>query len=207
MSSTATTVPPEPARRRRAPLPVIAAAVLSVVESLALLALGLTSLDAVLGLAARPSGALVAAGLVVLAGWVVLCAGGGASLVDGAGRLLLVVVSCAEVAVLVTGGVTGLLRGSTVLVGGLGALPVPALALLGLAVPATKMLLAGAPGAAAWLAAGPATRRLRPAVHADRRALRLVTVGVIGAALTAVALLGSPAAPGAPATTAVTGQR
>ena len=193
------------ASRRRAPLPVLAAATLAVVEALGLLALGLTSLDGLLGTVGRPSGALVATALLVLAGWVVLCAGGGASLVDGAGRLLLVVVSVAEVALLLTVGATGLLAGDGVLVvavGPLGALPLPALALLGLAVPLTKLLLAGAPAASAWLAAGPAPVRTPAAPAGDRRVLRLVTVGLIGTALTAVALLGPAAphtAPGAPA--------
>ena len=51
-------------------------------------------LDGVFGTGVRPDGLLVAVILTLLAGWVVLCAGGGASLVDGAGRQLIVAVAC-----------------------------------------------------------------------------------------------------------------
>ena len=193
---------------RRAPFAVVAAAVVAVVEALALLALGLTGLDGLLASAGRPSGAALAVGLLVLAAWVVLCAGGGASLVDGAGRLLLLVVSGAEVVLLLTLGVAGLVvRGgmTPVPVGGLGAVPLPALALLGLAVPVGKMLLAGSPSALAWLAAGPAPARPAPAAAPDRRRLRLGTVAAIGVALTAFAVFGSPAPAGTAPQTAPAG--
>jgi hypothetical protein len=186
---------------------VVAAAVLAVVESLGLLALGLTSLDRVFGTALRPSGGLVAATLVLLAAWVVLCAGGGASLVDGAGRTLVISVACAEISLLLVLCIAGLLGADgvwLVAVGPLGALPVPALALLALAVPITKLLLAGSSSAVAWVAAGPRPRVHRPAQAPGRTALRNVTVGMIGLALTTVALLGSPADPAAaPSTAAV----
>ncbi|MCW2675331.1 MAG: conserved rane protein of unknown function [Modestobacter sp.] len=194
---TAPVVAPVVARtRRRTPAPVVAAAAVAVVESLGLLALGLTGLDRIFGTALRPSGVLVATTLVLLAAWVVLCAGGGASLVDGAGRTLVIAVACGEISLLLVLCVAGLLGSdgvSLVALGPLGALPGPALALLALAVPITKLLLAGSPPAAAWVADGPRPRVHRPAPAPGRVALRNVTVGVIGLALTTVALLGSPA--------------
>jgi hypothetical protein len=193
------------ARRPRTPLPVAAAGVLAVVESLALLAVGLTSLDWLFGTALRPDGGLVALTLLLLAAWVVLCAGGGASLVDGAGRLLLVAVSCGEIALLLvlTGaGVLGVDGVWLVVVGPLGALPVPALALLALAVPTTKLLLAGSTTATDWLAVGPRPRVRRSALPTQHRVLRGVTVGVIGLALTTFSLVSSPADPVADPTTA-----
>jgi hypothetical protein len=201
-------VPPVVARtRRRTPAPVAAAAAVAVVESLGLLALGLTSLDRLFGTALRPSGGLVATTLVLLAAWVVLCAGGGASLVDGAGRTLVLSVAWGEISLLLVLCVAGLFGADgvwLVAVGPLGALPVPALALLALAVPVTKLLLAGSPSAVAWVAAGPRPRTHRPAPAPGGAALRNVTVGVIGLALTMVALLGSPAdQAAAPSTAAV----
>jgi hypothetical protein len=199
------------APRRRMPLPVVAVAVVAVVESLGLLALGLTSLDRVVSTVGRPSGGLVAFTLVLLAGWVVLCAGGGASLVDGAGRMLVVSVAYGEISLLVVLGLAAILGADgvwLVAVGPLGELPVPALALLALAVPLGKLLLAGAPSALAWVAAGPRPRVRRPAVAPGRPLLRGVTLAVIGLALTSVALLGSPAdAATAPTTAAVDSAR
>jgi hypothetical protein len=200
-----------PTGPRTAPLPVLAVAVVAVVESLGLLALGLTSLDHVFGTVVRPSGGLVAFTLVLLAGWVVLCAGGGASLVDGAGRMLVVSVAYGEISLLVVLGLAAILGADgvwLVAVGPLGELPVPALALLALAVPLGKLLLAGAPSALAWVAAGPRPRVRRPAVAPGRPLLRGVTLAVIGLALTSVALLGSPADPAtAPTTAAVDSAR
>ncbi|WP_448614204.1 hypothetical protein [Modestobacter sp. URMC 112] len=189
--------PPVPARGP-VPLPVVAVALLAVAESLALLALGLTGLDGVLAARVRPDGAVVALVLLVLATWVVLCAGGGANLADGAGRLLLVSVSAAEVGLLlaVTGaGLLGVGGVGTVVVGPLGALPLPALTLLGLGVPMTKLLLAFSLPATEWLAAGPRPRARRPALPPRQRVVRGVTLGVIGLALTTVALVGPPAGP------------
>ncbi|SDY69994.1 hypothetical protein SAMN05661080_04330 [Modestobacter sp. DSM 44400] len=188
--------PAAPARPRTTPLPVVALAGIAVVESLGLLALGLTSLDGVLGTVVRPSGGLVATTLVLLAGWVVLCAGGGASLLDGAGRTLVVSVACGEISLLVVLGLAAALGADgmwLVAVGPLGALPVPALALLALAVPFSKLLLSGTPSALAWVAAGPRPRTRRPAVAPGRPVLRGATLAVIGLALTSVTLLGSPA--------------
>lgn len=180
--------------RRRTPLPVAAAGALCVLEALGLLALGLTSLDSIFGTALRPSGALVAVTLLLLAGWVVLAAGGGASLVDGAGRQLIVAVAWGEVAVLAVLLVAALCGAdAATLVGG--GLPLPVVTLLGLAVPAVKLLLAASPEAVAWVAAGPRPRARRPALPPERRLLRGVTVAVIGVVLTGVAVLGQPAAP------------
>ena len=193
-------VPPVPpvVARGPVPLPVVAVAVLAVAQSLVLLALGLTSLDGVLGTGGRPDGGVVVLVLGVLAAWVVLCAGGGANLADGAGRLLLVSVSAAEAGLLLTVTAAGLLGvGGVGLVGvgPLGALPVPALALLGLGVPMTKLLLAYSVPATEWLAAASRPRARRPALPHGQRAVRGVTLGVIGLALTTVALAGPPAGP------------
>ncbi|CCH86395.1 conserved membrane protein of unknown function [Modestobacter italicus] len=200
-----TLVAPATRSPRRLPAPVAAAAALAVLQSLGLLALGLTSLDGVFGTGVRPDGLLVAVTLVLLAGWVVLCAGGGASLVDGAGRQLLVAVACGEIVLLLVLAVAGVLGADGVWVLALGplrALPVPALALLTLGVPTAKLLLATAPSSAAWVAAGGRPRTPRPAVDGERRVLRGVTVACIGLALTGVAVLGGPAAPVAPPSTA-----
>ena len=201
MSSTAVPVVPAArpvAARGPVPLPVVAVAVLAVVESLVLLALGLTGLDGVFGTGVRPDGAVVALALLALATWVVLCAGGGANLADGAGRLLLVAVSVAEVGLLLTvtgAGLLGVEEVGMVVVGPLGALPVAALALLGLGVPMTKLLLAYSLPATEWLAAGPRPRARRPALPPRQRVVRGVTLGVIAVALTTVALAGPPAGP------------
>jgi hypothetical protein len=186
---------------------VAAAGLLAVVESLALLAVGLTSLDGIFGTGLRPDGGLVALTLLLLAAWVVLCAGGGASLVDGAGRLLLVAVSCGEIAlflVLTLAGVLGADGAWVVVAGPLGGLPVPALTLLALAVPITKLLLAGSAATTDWLAVGPRPRVRPPAQPLQHRVLRGVTVGLIGLALTTFSLVSSPADPVAdPSSTAV----
>jgi hypothetical protein len=178
------------------PTPVAAAAALAVLQSLGLLALGLTSLDGVFGTGVQPNGLLVAVTLLLLAGWVVLAAGGGAALVDGAGGHLLVVVACCEIVlllVLALAGVLGADRVWLVALGPLGALPGPALVLLALGLPAAKLLLATAPSAAAWVAAGGRPRAVRSPVRREHRALRGVTLACIGLALTGVALLGGPA--------------
>jgi hypothetical protein len=189
-------------RPGRLPVPVAAAAVLAVLESLALLALGLTSLDGVMGVGQRPSGVLVAVTLLLLAGWVVLCAGGGASLLDGAGRTLMLSVAGGEILLLVVLAVVGTVGPHgvwLVALGPLGGLPLPAMALLGLGVPVGKLLLATAPSAVAWVAAGGRPRAPRPAPAVEHRGLRGATLVCIGLALTAVALVGGPA--GSPAGT------
>ena len=202
---------PAPAVTRRMPVTVAAAGVLAVLEALALLTFGLTGLDGVFGAGAHPSGPLVAVTLLLLAGWVVLAAGGGASLVDGAGRLLLVAVSIGEIALLLVLGVAGVVSPDgvwLVVLGPLGALPVPALALLGLAVPTGKLLLAGAPSAVAWVQAGGRPAAPRPAPAVEHRLVRGVTVACIGLALAGVAVLGAPADPSSsPSTAAVTDAR
>jgi hypothetical protein len=195
---------PRPATPPRMPATVLAVAGLSVVEALGLLAVGLTGLDGVIGTAIRPSGWLVAGTLLVLAGWVVSCAGGGASLLDGAGRGLLVAVACAEIGlvlVLFAAGLAGVQVPGT---GPFTGLPLPALALLALAVPTGKLLLAGAPSASVWLAAGGRPQTPRPAPVAQHRVLRGITVACIGLALTGVAVLGAPSDPVSPTTAAVT---
>lgn len=201
-------VAPAAARPVRLPVTVAAAGGLAVLEALGLLAFGLTSLEGVFGSGVRPSGWLVAVTLLLLAGWVVLCAGGGAGLVDGAGRLLLVAVAGGEIALLVVLGAVGLVGADGVVlvaIGPLGGLPVPALALLGLAVPTGKLLLASAPSAVAWVAAGGRPRPAHRTPVVEHRALRGVTVTCIGLALTAVALGGAPAEDvPAPSTVAVT---
>ena len=210
-------VPAEPAprparaRARRVPLPVAAAGVLSVVESLGLLAFGLTGLGGVFAGGTRLSGPVVAGTLLLLAGWVVLSAGAGAALVDGAGRRLLVTVAVCEIGALLAVAVLGLLGPHGVrlvaVTGDVG-LPVPALALLALAVPTGKLLLAGAPTAEAWVAAGRRPRRVRRAPAApEHRGLLIVTLACIGLALVGVAVLGAPAEGPAPTTAAVTGTR
>ena len=195
------------ARRSRTPLAVAAAGALAVAESLALLAVGLTSLDGVFGTGLRPDGGLVAVTLGLLAAWVVLCAGGGASRGGGAGRLLRVAVSCGEGAlffVLTLVGAFGVDGAWEVVVGPLGALPVPALTLLALAVPVTKLLLAGSVTTTDWLAAGPRPRARRPALPPGHRVARVVTVGLIGLVLTTFCLVSPPADPALdPATAAV----
>ena len=198
-----------PARARRIPLPVAAAGVLSVVESLGLLAFNLTGLGSLFAGGTRLSGPALAGVLLLLAGWVVLAAGAGAVLVDGVGRRLLVSVAVAEIGVCLVLAVHGLLGPDGVrlvaVTTDLG-LPLPALALLALAVPTGKLLLAGAPSAQAWVAAGarPRAARRAPAV-AEHRVLRGVTVACIGLALAGVAVLGAPADAPEPTTAAVTG--
>ncbi|MGY1842313.1 hypothetical protein [Modestobacter sp. SYSU DS0875] len=191
---------PVAARPLRLPATVVAAGVLAVVQALGLLALGLAGLDGLFGTGVRPSGLLVAVSLLLLAGWVVLAAGGGASLVDGAGRGLLVGVSCAEIALLAVVGTAGLLGAELTVAGGL---PLPGLALVALGVPTGKLLLATSPSAGAWVAAGGRPRLARRTVPVvEHRDLRLVTVACIGLALTAVALLGAPATEAPPPSTA-----
>jgi hypothetical protein len=196
------------ARPRRVPIPVLAAATLAVLESLGLLALGLTRLEGAFGFGAHPDGVLVVCTLLLLAGWVVLCAGGGAGLVDGAGRLLLVAVASGEIALLVVLAVVGVVAGDgvwQVAIDPVGELPVPALALLALGVPVAKLLLATAPSAVAWVDAGGRPRAPRPAPAVEHRGLRGATLVCIGLALTAVALVGAPADPPTPSTAAVVG--
>jgi len=123
--------------------------------------------------------------LVLLAGWIVLCAGSGAALIDGAGRTLLMGVAYAEMAL-----VAVLLVAATVLpFPNPTPLPVPALGLLALAVPVGKLLLAGAPSAQRWIAEGPRVRIRRPDPVQTHRVLATLTLGLIAASLCAVSIL------------------
>src|SRR5215207_8165903 len=74
---------------RRLPVTVVSAGLIGVLEAVGLLAVALTGLDGFLSSPSRPAGVFVAGGLVLLAAWIVLCAGSGAALIDGAGRRLL----------------------------------------------------------------------------------------------------------------------
>jgi hypothetical protein len=173
-----------PTATRRLPVAVLAAGLIGILEAVGLLAVALTGLDAVLS-SVRPAGWLVVAGLVVLAGWIVLCAGSGAALIDGAGRTLLMGVAYAEMALvavlLVVATVTPFQNPTP--------LPVPALGLLALAVPVGKLLLAGAPSARRWIAEGPRLRVRRPDPAQTHRVLATLTLGLIGASLCALAIL------------------
>ena len=125
----------------------------------------------------------------MLAGWIVLCAGSGAAVIDGAGRKLLLGVAYAELVL-----VAMLLVVATALpVPTPGDMPLPVLGLMALAVPVGKLLLVGAPSAQRWVAAGPRTRVRRADPVQTHRLLATVTLGLIGLSLAAVAVL----APGA----------
>jgi hypothetical protein len=187
---------PTPAARRRPPATVLAAAAIGLFESLALLAGALTGLDGLLASPDRPGAAVVLLVLLVLATWIVLCAGGAATLVDNAGRRLVTGVAYAELAVIgLLFGVASFTPRDEVPIPP--ALPLPAVVLLLLAVPVGKLLLAGAPTAVAWVAAGPRPRERRPDPTRTHRDLCVATLAVIGIALGAVALIGVPADGGA----------
>jgi hypothetical protein len=173
------------AASRRVPVTVVAAALVGVVEAVGLLAVALTGLDGVLSATGRPAGWMIAGGLLLLAAWIVLCAGSSAALLDGTGRSSLRGVAYAEmtlVAVLLVLATAGTVSNPT-------SLPVPAVGLVLLAVPVGKLLLVGAPSAARWMAAGPRARVRRPDPVRAHRLLATLTLGVIGASLCAVAFL------------------
>jgi hypothetical protein len=155
---------------------------LSIGEAVALLAVALQGLDGLLTAPSRPTGPVLGLGLLVLAAWIVLAAGSGAAVIDGSGRRLLVGVAAGELALL------SLVVAAAVLTPL--ALPLPGLLLLAAAVPVGKLLLAGSPSTAAWLAAGPPAVEPRPDPATAHRVLATATLGVIGLALGAVALLG-----------------
>ena len=170
---------------RRLPVPILAAGAIGVLEAVGLLAVGLTSLDDVMTAALRPAGWMVAGGLLVLSAWIVLCAGSGAAIIDGAGRTLLLAVACTELVL-----VSGLLVVFTVLpVAHPTSLPLPALGLLALAVPVGKLLLVSTPSARQWLIDGPRVRTRRPDPVQSHRLLATLTLAVIGLALAGVAVL------------------
>jgi hypothetical protein len=195
-----TSRPPSSPDRRRPPAAVLAVAAVGLAEAVALLAGGLTGLDGLLLSPLRPAGPVVAVVLLVLAGWVVLCAGGGVLLLDRSGRRVHTAVATAEIALV---GAVMALALTTPLFDMLPVgLPLPALALLTLGLPVGKLLLAGAPSVVAWVAEGPRVPPGRPERPAAGPRTRLATLAVIGLALVAVALT-TPvpaAAPDAPAT-------
>lgn len=195
-----TSRPPSSPDRRRPPAAVLAVAAVGLAEAVALLAGGLTRLDGLLLSPLRPAGPVVAVVLLVLAGWVVLCAGGGMLLLDRSGRRVHTAVATAEIALV--GAFTALALTTPLFDTLPVALPLPALALLSLGLPVGKLLLAGAPSVVAWVAEGPRTPAARPAPPAAGPRTRVATLAVIGLALVAVALT-TPvpiAAPDAPAT-------
>ena len=180
---------------RRVPLTVLAAGLLAVLEGVGLLAAALTGLDGVLSSQLRPAGPVVAAGLIVLAGWIVLCAGSGAALIDGTGRRTLVGVALAEIGLV---GLLTVVAVATPLIAGVPfGLPLPAVALLALALPVGKLLLVGAPTAQRWIAQGPRVRETRPDPVAAHRLVATLTLGVIGAGLVALTVLAPVAEGGA----------
>jgi hypothetical protein len=170
---------------RRLPVTIAAAASIGVLEAIGLLAVGLTSLDDVLTSPVRPAGWIVAGGLGLLAAWIVLCAGSGAAVLDGAGRRLLVGVSCTEL-VLVS---TLLIFATFLPVPNPTSLPLPAVGLLALAVPVAKLLLVSAPSAKQWVLDGPRARVRHVDPVQAHRLLATLTLGVIGLSLGALALL------------------
>jgi hypothetical protein len=170
---------------RRVPVAVVGASLIGILEAVGLLAVALTGLDGLLSSVGRPPGWLVAGALVLLAAWIVLCAGSGAALLDGSGRTLLGGVAYAEMGLVVV----LLIAATAVPLANPTSLPLPALGLLALAVPVGKLLLAGAPSARRWIAQGPRPRVRRPDPVQAHRLLATVTLGVIGASLCAFAVL------------------
>ena len=171
---------------RRLPLSVLTAGLLGIVEAVGLLAVALTGLDGVLSAPVRLPGWMVALGLLVLAGWIVLAAGGGAALIDGAGRRLVLTVAWCELGLLVVLGVVATSASLLVLPA---ALPLPLLLLMAAAVPVGKLLLVGAPSATRWIAGGPRLRERRVDPVAAHRLMATLTLGAIGLSLAAVAVL------------------
>ncbi|SOC47199.1 hypothetical protein SAMN05660748_0675 [Blastococcus aggregatus] len=170
------------AARRRPPTTALLTGLLAMVEAVGLLAVALHGLDGLLTAPSRPAGPVLAVALLVLAAWIVLAAGSGAAVIDGSGRRLLVGVAVGELVLLALIGVAAVFVPV--------ALPLPGLLLLATAVPVGKLLLAGSPSVVAWLAAGPRPVERRPDPAAAHRVLATATLGVIGLALGAVALLG-----------------
>jgi hypothetical protein len=173
------------ARPRRAPLTVWSAATVGILEALGLMATALTGIDKILGSPLRPEGWLVVVGLLVLAGWIVLCAGSGAALFDASGQRLFTAVAHAEIALV---GLLVVVTAATSMPLPV-ALPLPVLAALALAVPAVKLLAVRAAATQRWIAAGPRARDRRPDPVAAHRGLATATLVAIGLALTAVTLL------------------
>jgi len=170
---------------RRLPVTVATAGLIGVLEAVGLLATAITSLDGLLTSPTRPAGWIVAGGLVMLAGWIVLCAGSGAAVIDGAGRKLLLGVAYGELVL-----VAMFLVVATALPVALpGDIPLPVLGLMALAVPVGKLLLIGSRSAQRWVEAGPRTRVRRADPVQRHRVLATLTIGLIGLSLAAVAVL------------------
>lgn len=184
---------------RRLPATVLVAGLIAIVESVGLLALALTGIDGVLVSSVRPPAWVLAPGLLLLAGWIVLSAGGGAALIDGAGRRLVLAVAYGELALL--GLVAAVATATPLFTPAPAGLPLPLLLLMAAAVPVGKLLLIGAPSAARWIAEGPRIRELRIDPVAAHRLLATLTLGVIGISLAAVAVL-LPIQDGGPSTPA-----
>ncbi len=170
---------------RRLPLTIVSAGLIGVLEAVGLLAVALTGLDGLLSSPSRPAGWIVAGGLVLLAAWIVLCAGSGAALIDGAGRTLLMGVAYAELVLVAM----LLVVATSLTIPTPGDIPMPVLGLMALVVPVGKLLLAAAPSAQQWVAAGPRTRVRRADPVQTHRLLATVTLAVIGLSLAAVAVL------------------
>lgn len=172
--------------RRHAPVPALLAGAVGIVQAIGLLAVALHGLDAALAVPSRPAGPVVALALLGLAAWIVLSAAGGTSVIDGSGRRLLTGVAVAELGLVAAAAV--LLPGAPLEVPA--GLPLPALLPLAATVPVGKLLLAGSPSAVAWIAAGPRPVERRPDPATTYRVTATATLGLIGLALGAVALLG-----------------
>ncbi|MGY1751811.1 hypothetical protein [Blastococcus sp. SYSU D01042] len=188
--------------RSRPPVAVVLAGLLAVVESIALLAVALNGLDGLLTGPSRPAAPVAALVLLGLAAWIVLAAGSGAMVVDGSSRGLLVGVAVGELFLVALLGLLAVVDPIAAPAGS----SLPLLLLVAVAVPIGKLLLAGSPSTEAWLVAGPRPVEPRPDPATTHRALATATLGVIGLALGAVALLGpadEPLRTGETASTAV----
>jgi hypothetical protein len=178
-------------RRTRPPVTVVATVAVGLVESIALLAGALTGLDGVLSSVLRPGPGVVLPAVFLLAGWIVVCAAGAATLLDGAGHRPVTWVAYGELVLITVLFFVALFtpRGEVPIPP---AVPLPAVALLVLAVPVGKLLLAGSPTAVAWVADGPRPRDRRPDPTKTYQDLCVATLAVIAIALTAVAVIGVP---------------
>jgi hypothetical protein len=181
----------ETPRRARPPVTVVATVVVGLVESVALLAGALTGLDGLLSSVHRPGPGIVLPAVFLLASWIVVCAAGAATLLDGAGHRLVTWVAYGEL-VLITALFFVALFTPRAEVPIPPAVPLPAVALLVLAVPVGKLLLAGSPTAVAWVASGPRPRERRADPTKTHRHLCAATLAAIGIALTAVAVIVVP---------------
>ena len=196
-------VAPAQARRSgRVPAAASAAGLLAGLEAVGLLATGLARADVVLASPARPAGWVIALGLGVLAGWIVLCGGGAAALVDGSGRRLVVLTSSVELGVVSVLGVLAIMLPLPARPAG--GLPLALLFAFAVALPIGKLLLCDAPSVRQWVLQGPRVHARRPDPVATHRALCTLTLGVIALGLAAVAVGGpTGAGPGSPTSSIV----